>query len=135
MDARRRIRAVALAATSAALIAAAPASAAYAPQFSFKLDPATADTAATIVSTITQAPGESASKTVTVTLPAGFTPNPGSKLYGVDVKNANFRIKQWSTVGVNPAGGQLDCRQLTITVCYIEPATGSGAGALAFCEI
>jgi len=64
-----------------------------------------------------------------------ITPNPGSKLYGVDVKNANFRIKQWSTVGVNPAGGQLDCRQLTITVCYIEPATGSGAGALAFCEI
>src|SRR4051794_6387774 len=80
MHARARIAAAALAVTSAALVAAAPAPAAYAPQLSFKLDPATADTAAAITSTVTQALGETASKTVTVTLPPGFTPNAGSKL-------------------------------------------------------
>src|SRR3954470_2141033 len=63
-----------------ALIAAAPATAAYAPQISFSVSPATANTAAAITSTITQADGETASKTVTVSLPSGFTPNLGNKL-------------------------------------------------------
>src|SRR4051812_16781931 len=80
MHARARFAAAALAASSAVLVAAAPAPAAYAPQFSFKIDPATANTAASITSTVTQAIGETASKTVTVTLPPGFTPNPGNKL-------------------------------------------------------
>ncbi len=80
MHARARFAAGGLAALSAALVAAAPAPAAYAPQFSFKIDPATADTAAAITSTVTQAVGETPSKTVTVTLPTGFTPNAGSKL-------------------------------------------------------
>jgi hypothetical protein len=72
--------------------------------------------------------------TDTFTWTAFTTPNPGSKLYGSDVKSPNFRFKLFSSV-VTPSGGQMDVRLLTITVCYIEPATGSGAGALAFCEI
>jgi hypothetical protein len=71
---------IALATGLASLVAAAPASAAYAPQFSFSVSPATANTAAAITSTITQADGETASKTVTVSLPSGFTPNLGNKL-------------------------------------------------------
>src|SRR3954452_12474020 len=63
-----------------ALIAAAPATAAYAPQISFSVSPTTANTAAAITSTITQADGETPSKTVTVSLPAGFTPNLDNKL-------------------------------------------------------
>jgi hypothetical protein len=63
-----------------ALVGAAPASAAYAPQFSFSVAPTTAGTAAAITSTITQADGETPSKTVTVTLPPGFTPNLDNKL-------------------------------------------------------
>jgi hypothetical protein len=75
MDARFRVAATALTAMTTALAAASTAGAAYAPQFSFSVDPATPDAAATITSTITQASGETASKTVSVTIPAGFSPN------------------------------------------------------------
>jgi hypothetical protein len=75
MDARPRFAAATLTALFTALAMATPAGAAYAPQFSFTVDPATPDTAATITSTITQASGETASKTVSVTIPAGFSPN------------------------------------------------------------
>jgi hypothetical protein len=71
---------IALLATGAALAIAAPASAAYAPQFSFRLDPSTANTPATISSTVTQAAGETPTKTATITLPSGFTPNPTNAL-------------------------------------------------------
>src|SRR5256714_12579822 len=71
---------IALATGLAVLVGAAPASAAYAPQFSFSVSPATANTAAAITSTVTQADGETASKTVTVSLPPGFTPNLANKL-------------------------------------------------------
>src|SRR4051794_33225328 len=67
-------------AATAALAPAAPASAAYAPQLSFSLNPATAKTPAAITSTVTQAAGETPSKTVTVTLPPGFTANTGNQL-------------------------------------------------------
>jgi methionine-rich copper-binding protein CopC len=63
-----------------ALSGAGPASAAYAPQLSFSLNPATAKTPAAITSTVTQAAGETPSKTVTVTLPPGFTANTGNQL-------------------------------------------------------
>jgi methionine-rich copper-binding protein CopC len=63
-----------------ALVGAAPASAAYAPQLSFSVNPATAKTPAAISSTVTQAAGETPSKTVTVTLPPGFTANTGNQL-------------------------------------------------------
>ena len=71
---------IATLAAGAALALAAPASAAYAPQFSFALNPSTADTPAQISSTVTQAAGETPTKTATITLPAGFTPNPGNTL-------------------------------------------------------
>jgi hypothetical protein len=71
---------IALLATGAALALAAPASGAYAPTFSFTLSPSTADTPAAISSTVTQAAGETATKTATITLPAGFTPNPANAL-------------------------------------------------------
>src|SRR3954451_12275708 len=71
---------IALLATGAALAVASPASAAYAPQFAFKLDPPTANTPSTISSTVTQAAGETPTKTATITLPPGFTPNPGNTL-------------------------------------------------------
>src|SRR4051794_2654471 len=70
----------ALRATGAPLAVASPASAAYAPQFAFKLDPPTANTPSTISSTVTQAAGETPTKTATITLPPGFTPNPGNTL-------------------------------------------------------
>jgi hypothetical protein len=71
---------IALIATGAALALAAPASAAYAPQFSFSLNPSTANTPAAISSTVTQAVGETPTKTATITLPPGFTPNPANTL-------------------------------------------------------
>jgi len=72
--------------------------------------------------------------TDTFTWTAFTTPNPGSKLYGSDVKSPNFRFKLFSSV-VTPSGGQMDVRLLTITVCYIEPAAGGGVGAAEFCEV
>jgi hypothetical protein len=51
----------------------ASASAAYAPKLSVSLDPATPSTAAAITTTVTQAAGESASKTVMLSFPSGFT--------------------------------------------------------------
>src|SRR4051812_48789583 len=84
MDASLRIAAVVrrttLVATATALVAAPPAVAGYAPQLSFKLDPATPGAAAAIDSTITQPPGDTPSRTVTVSLPPGFTPNLGQHL-------------------------------------------------------
>ena len=71
---------IATLAAGAALALAAPASAAYAPQFSFTLSPSTADTPAQISSTVSQAVGETPTKTATITLPPGFTPNAGSTL-------------------------------------------------------
>jgi len=63
------------AAFAAALVLALPASApaAYAPKLSVKIDPATPSTPPAITSTVTQANGETASKTVRVSFPAGFT--------------------------------------------------------------
>ena len=78
MDASLRI--ATLAATAAALAGASPAAAAYAPQFSFKVDPATPGAAAAIDSTVTQPLGDTPSKTVTVSLPPGFSPNLGQRL-------------------------------------------------------
>jgi hypothetical protein len=77
MDARARIAVLVAGVT---LAAAAPASAAYAPQFTFNIDPATPDTPATISSTVAQTLGETPTKTATITLPAGFTPNPANSL-------------------------------------------------------
>jgi hypothetical protein len=77
MDARARIAVLVAGVT---LAAAAPASAAYAPQFAFNIDPATPDTPATISSTVAQTLGETPTKTATITLPAGFTPNPANSL-------------------------------------------------------
>jgi hypothetical protein len=63
-----------------ALALAAPAGAAYDPRFTLTVEPGTASTAAAITSTITQAPGEDPGKTVRVTLPPGFGPNPATRL-------------------------------------------------------
>jgi hypothetical protein len=71
---------IATLAAGALLALASPASAAYAPTFSFSLSPSTADTPAQITSTVTQAAGETPTKTATITLPSGFTPNPGNTL-------------------------------------------------------
>ena len=66
------------AATAAALLLVPGAAhAAYAPKLDVKIDPSTASTPPAITSTITQAGGETPSKTVRVSFPAGFTaPNP-----------------------------------------------------------
>jgi hypothetical protein len=63
------------AAAVAALALAVPAQAvaAYAPQLSVKIEPTTPSTPPAVTSTITQANGETASKTVKVSFPAGFS--------------------------------------------------------------
>ena len=66
-----------LATAGAALALAAPAQAAYAPKVSLTLDPTTPAAVPQITSVITQASGETASKTVIVTFPKGFQPNFG----------------------------------------------------------
>ena len=62
-----------LAAVALVLAVPATASAAYAPKLDVKIDPTTPSTPPAITSTITQANGETASKTVKVSFPAGFT--------------------------------------------------------------
>src|SRR3954464_13150356 len=66
-----------IATAGAALALAAPAQAAYAPKVSLKLEPTTPAAVPQITSVITQASGETASKTVVVTFPKGFQPNFG----------------------------------------------------------
>src|ERR1700760_4349201 len=66
-----------LATAGAALALAAPAQAAYAPKLSLSLDPTTPNGVPQVTSKITQASGETASKTVVVTFPKGFQPNFG----------------------------------------------------------
>ena len=56
------------------------ASAAYAPKLQISLDPATAGAPPAITSVVTQASGETASKTVTVSFPVGFGPQLGAKV-------------------------------------------------------
>lgn len=64
-----------------ALLGAAPAAqAAYAPKIAIKLDPATPSAAAAVTSTITQAAGETANKTIVVKFPAGFTASVSAKV-------------------------------------------------------
>ena len=60
--------------------APAPALAAYDPQFSLKVEPATPNTASAITGVVTQAAGETAGRTVRVILPPGFGPNSESRL-------------------------------------------------------
>ena len=60
--------------------AATSALAAYAPKLQIKLDPATPGAPAAITSTITQASGETANKTVVVKFPAGFGINSKTKV-------------------------------------------------------
>jgi len=66
----------------AALVLALPAtaSAAYAPHLSVTVTPATPGAKASIASTITQAAGETASKTVAVSFPSGFTINSTARI-------------------------------------------------------
>lgn len=69
----RRSQLVAVAA--ACLASPAAAGAAYAPKLTASIDPATPSTPAAITTTVTQAAGETASKTVKVSFPAGFSVN------------------------------------------------------------
>jgi hypothetical protein len=69
-----------LATAGATLALTAPASAAFAPQLQIKLDPATAGKAPAITSVVTQAAGETPSKTVKVSFPVGFGPQLGAKV-------------------------------------------------------
>src|SRR3954447_13276969 len=62
---------------AALLLSAAPAQAAYAPKLQLSLEPTTPASVPKITSTVTQASGETASKTVIVTFPRGFEPNFG----------------------------------------------------------
>ena len=66
-------------ACAAALLPAAPASAAFAPQLSINFSPATPGAPTAITATQTQQPGETPAKTVIVSFPVGFAPNPGAK--------------------------------------------------------
>src|SRR3954463_15641137 len=68
------------AATAGAVLAlSGTASAAYAPQLQIKLDPPTASRPPAITSIVSQAAGETASKTVRVSFPVGFGPQLGAK--------------------------------------------------------
>src|SRR3954465_9559378 len=69
-----------LATAGATLAPAAPAPAAFGPQLQIKLDPATAGAPPAITSVVTQAAGETPSKTVTVSFPVGFGPQLGAKV-------------------------------------------------------
>src|SRR5947209_4577887 len=64
---------------AAALVPAAAASAAYAPHLAIKFAPATPGKPVAITSVLTQAAGETPSKTVTVSFPPGFLVNAGTK--------------------------------------------------------
>ncbi|MFL5893938.1 MAG: hypothetical protein ACJ76Z_02345 [Thermoleophilaceae bacterium] len=64
-----------IAAGLVALAAAPAAQAAYAPKLDVKVDPATPKAPAALTTTVTQASGETASKTVHVAFPSGFSPN------------------------------------------------------------
>src|SRR3954453_21934711 len=66
-----------LATAGAALALSTSAQAAYAPKVALKLEPTTPAAVPQITSVITQASGETASKTVVVTFPKGFQPNFG----------------------------------------------------------
>ena len=63
----------------ATLLLASPASAAYAPKLQVQITPTTFAKAPAVTSTITQASGETASRTVKVTFPKGFEANFGAK--------------------------------------------------------
>jgi hypothetical protein len=70
-----------LAALVLALVALpASAHAAYAPHLSASIDPTTPGKPVALTTTVTQAAGETASRTVKVQLPVGFTPNLGSTI-------------------------------------------------------
>src|SRR4051794_31158798 len=62
------------------LALAGTASAAYAPQLQIKLDPPTASRPPAITSVVSQAAGQTASKTVRVSFPVGFGPQLGAKV-------------------------------------------------------
>src|SRR5256885_1383526 len=85
MEAPRAIRArtaflrLAPFACAAALLPAAPASAAFGPQLAINFSPATPGAPTAITATQTQQPGETPAKTVIVSFPVGFAPNPGAK--------------------------------------------------------
>jgi hypothetical protein len=66
------IRAVAVLAVVTAALAAVPARAAYAPRLDVSIDPSAAATPTALTATVTQAPGEDASRTIAVQAPAGF---------------------------------------------------------------
>ena len=66
-------------ACAAIFVPAASASAAYAPQLQISFSPATPGKPVAITSHLTQAPGETPSKTVKVSFPVGFSPNLGAK--------------------------------------------------------
>jgi methionine-rich copper-binding protein CopC len=80
-----------LATAGAALALTATAQAAYAPKLSLTLDPTTPNAVPKITSVITQASGETASKTVVVTFPKGFQPNFGgtAKVCSSDQESAD----------------------------------------------
>jgi hypothetical protein len=69
-----------VATAGATLALTASASAAYAPQLQIKLDPPTAGKAPAITSVVSQKSGETPSKTVRVSFPAGFGPQLGAKV-------------------------------------------------------
>ena len=85
MEASRVVRSraatclVGLLACSAVLLPAASASAAYAPNLAIKFSPSTPGKPVAITSILTQAAGETPSKTVKVSFPPGFLVNAGTK--------------------------------------------------------
>jgi hypothetical protein len=74
-----------------ALLLLAPATAlgAFAPKLEVKIEPATADSLTAITSTITQATGETASRTVKVAFPLGFQSHVGGSVVGCEPADAN----------------------------------------------
>ncbi len=108
MTRTRHLLAVALV---AGLALAAPASAAYAPQLAVKIDPATPSTPAAISTTVTQQTGETASKTVVVNFPVGFSAN-------LDVKVATCSQSDADAFNC-PAASQLGAATATASVVVV----------------
>src|SRR4051794_26505220 len=75
----RRALGIALLACTALLVPAATAAADFAPQLAINFNPATPSKPVAITSLLTQQAGETPSKTVTVSFPAGFLVNAGTK--------------------------------------------------------
>ena len=61
------------------------------------------------------------------------TPDPGNKLFGIDVKDPNFSLTGRLQPGGAGAYGDMHLRALTWTICYLTE--GGNEISLQVCEV